>query len=250
MGSGRTGRCACGLRTRNCRPRRAIRAPGRPAPHPFACPAAELADLLAALPGPAGRGGAQGRRRRDHAAAAVGRRPGPAAGLAGPRPAGRRWRPAGAARRRVVAGPLAGAGPGLRPGRRAGPAPRGRLRSASVAIPGVVAAVPVRAGRLRRGPGRARPGAAGPGGRGRRLRRPVAPGARRRGRAARGATWRRRCRRRAGPPDGEPPAVLLAAALDGWPTPRRGPACPVPSCPPGEAVLRPAFLRPNDTWPH
>ena len=25
-----------------------------PAPHPFACPAAELADLLAALPGPAG----------------------------------------------------------------------------------------------------------------------------------------------------------------------------------------------------
>ena len=31
--------------------------PGRaqaPAPHPFACQAAELADLLAALPGPAG----------------------------------------------------------------------------------------------------------------------------------------------------------------------------------------------------
>src|SRR5580700_11695341 len=38
-------------------PSRSAAPPGRspePAPHPFACQAAELADLLAALPGPAG----------------------------------------------------------------------------------------------------------------------------------------------------------------------------------------------------
>ena len=51
-GSGRAERSACGPKTRPCRPRRLT--PRRPAPHPFACQAGELADLLAALPGPAG----------------------------------------------------------------------------------------------------------------------------------------------------------------------------------------------------
>ena len=34
------------------------------------------------------------------------------------------------------------------------------------------------------------------------------------------------------------------------PTPRRAPACRVPSCPRGEAVRRLTFLWPNGTWPH
>ena len=34
------------------------------------------------------------------------------------------------------------------------------------------------------------------------------------------------------------------------PTPRRAPACPVPSCPRGAAVLRFKFLWPNGTWSH
>ena len=126
------------------------------------------------------RGGSQGRRRRAHAAAAVGRRPRPAPRLARAHPPGRAGAPAGA----DPAGRLAGAGAGLHPGRRAGPAPRGG-RPGRARDPGRLAAVPGRAGPLRRRPGGAWPGAAGPGHRGRELYRPLAPGARRHGRAAR-----------------------------------------------------------------
>ena len=53
-GSGRTARSACGPRTRTCRPRRGPRRTDvqLPRPHPFACQAAELADMLAGRPGP------------------------------------------------------------------------------------------------------------------------------------------------------------------------------------------------------
>ncbi len=64
-----------------------------PAPHPFACQAAELADVLAALPGPAGEAARKAVERRAHAAAAVGRAARPAARLAGARSGRTRWSP-------------------------------------------------------------------------------------------------------------------------------------------------------------
>ena len=75
-----------GARTRACRPHSRDRLPS-PAPHPFACQAAELADVLAALPGPGGEAARKAVNDELIAAAAVGRGPS-AAGLAGSHPAG------------------------------------------------------------------------------------------------------------------------------------------------------------------
>ena len=99
-----------------------------PRPHPFACQATELADLLAGIAARVGqrvgrRRGPQGRPRRADPAAAVGRRR--PAGLAGTRPpggAGNAGSPGGSGSgpaRPGVAGELAGAGARPRPRRRA-----------------------------------------------------------------------------------------------------------------------------------
>ena len=154
-----------------------------PPPHPFACPAAELADLLAALPG-------QPARRRARPSTARSR-----CGCRRPPVRPGRWP------RRTSSGRAPWRPPaGLRPGRRW---PAGWCRSwfsprpprwTCSARPLPSASWPSRGPRCRTfprwppspRPWPRRPGAAGPGGRRRRLRRAVAAGARRRGRAARG----------------------------------------------------------------
>ncbi len=55
---------------------------------------------------------------------------------------------------------------------------------------------------------------------------------------------------RAGPSPGSRRETCSPPRSTASPTPRRAPACPVPSCPRGAAVLRLRFLWPNGTWPH
>ena len=73
-------------------PSRPAAPPGRspePAPHPFACQAAELADLLAALPGPAGEAARKAVDDELTLQLPSAASPAPAARLARARPAGR-----------------------------------------------------------------------------------------------------------------------------------------------------------------
>ncbi len=198
------GRCACGPRTRASG--RAAR-PGPPAPHPFACQAAELADLLAALPGPAGE--AARKAVDDELTLQLPSAAGPARPLASSaHPPGR----AGAPARPGPAGQLAGAGAGLHPGRRAGPARLGDL--GELAIPG--ASLPYLAALARFADGLAARGRVLPvliaedGGYAARWR-PVLGGADAQRARDLAAAMPASCRAVAG----DPPGVLLAAALDG-----------------------------------
>ena len=211
-----------------------------PRPHPFACQAAELADMLAGRPG-------LGRRRSATRPARPSRRADPAAAVAGRRAAGL----AGTGASRVSRVSRA---PGAGPARR-GPGigcrwPAGGCRSLAFGPAAALAVLagfagsderPPRpgrwpyltvAGRLRRRPGRRAAGCCpcwptrvG-------LRRPVAPGARRRGRAARARPGRGDAAVLPGGRGASSGAVAGRARWMRWPTPRRGPGCPARCCPP------------------
>ena len=207
-----------------------------PRPHPFACQAAELADLLAGSPpGSASTSAGDAARKAVHDELTLQL---PSAG-GGPLASPELVRPeapgvpgtsgdlgSGPARP-GVAGELAGARARPRPRRRARapvwlwmgrfrPARRSRDRRRVADLPG-------RGGAFRGRPGRPRPGAA-----------------RARGRAVRGlrrgggrcsavptrsapVTWPRPCPRPAGPPPGRPRGRCSAAPWMPWPTPPRGP---------------------------
>ncbi len=216
--------------------------PPLPAPHPFACQPAELADVLAALPGLAGE--AARKAVNDELAlqlpsAGSPVRPLASPGLARPDPP----RP-GRVRLATWRVPVLALAP-------AAALDLLRVDLGEFAVPG--ASLPYLAALARfadglaacgrvlpvltaEGGGRAEGQSTRPAG----VRCSAAPT-----RSAR-VTWPRPCPRRAGRPAPTCPSPRSTAS----PTPRRAAACRVPSCPRGEAVRRLTFLWPNGTWPH
>jgi hypothetical protein len=210
--------------------------PPAPVPHPFTSQAAELADMLAALPGPAGE--AARKAVNDELPLQLPSAGSPVRPLASPE----------------LVRPAAPKPSGPRPG---------RVRLVTWRVPVLVFA-PAGALDLLRAvdalsefvtPGASLPYLAalarfadGLAARGRVL--PVLIAEEGTYAARWRVTWPRPCPRRAGRSAGRPRAPCWPPRSMASPTPRRASGCRALSCPRGEAVLRLTFLWPNDTWPH